>query len=114
MYEFHYDYIKPKYHENALLNYMDTDSFIYNIKSEDFYSDILDDIPLRFDTYDFDPNNQHNIPRLNNKVLGMFKDETCGSKMLEFVGLRARSLYKMLILSKKRKESKDLSPNGYE
>ena len=37
MYEFWYDYIKPKYRDNAKLCYMDTDSFIINIKTEDFY-----------------------------------------------------------------------------
>ena len=37
MYEFWYGYIKPKYQENANLCYMDTASFIINIKTEDFY-----------------------------------------------------------------------------
>ena len=40
MYEFWYDYIKPKYQDNAKLRYMDTDSFIINIKIEDLYEDI--------------------------------------------------------------------------
>ena len=44
MYEFWYDYIKPKYQDNASLCYMDTDSFIINIKTEDFYEDIADDL----------------------------------------------------------------------
>ena len=44
MYEFWYDYIKPKYQDNAKLCYMDTDSFIINIKIEDFYEDIADDV----------------------------------------------------------------------
>ena len=42
--------IKPKYHDNAKLCYMDTDSFIINIKTEDFYEDIADDVEKRFDT----------------------------------------------------------------
>ena len=51
MYEFHYDYIKPKYDgENLKLCYMDTDSLVYEIKTEDFYADIVDDVPDRFDT----------------------------------------------------------------
>ena len=37
MYEFWYDYIKPKYSDNVKLCYMDTDSFIMHIKTEDFY-----------------------------------------------------------------------------
>ena len=40
MYEFWYDYIKPKYQNNAKLCYMNTDSFIINIKTEAFYEDI--------------------------------------------------------------------------
>ena len=44
MYEFWYDYIKPKYQNNAKLCYMDTDSFIIHIKTEDFYKDIADDV----------------------------------------------------------------------
>ena len=44
MYEFWYDYIKPKYQEKAKLCYMDTDSFIIRIETEDFYEDIAQDI----------------------------------------------------------------------
>ena len=42
MYEFWYDYVKPKYQNNAKLCYIDTGSFIINIKAEDFYEDIAD------------------------------------------------------------------------
>ena len=44
MYEFWYDYMKPKYGDNVKLCYMDTDSFIMNIKTEDFYKDIANDV----------------------------------------------------------------------
>ena len=44
MYEFRYDYIQPKYQDNAKLYYMNTGSFIMNIKTEDFYEDIADDV----------------------------------------------------------------------
>ena len=44
VYEFWYDYIKSKYQNNAKLCYMDTESFIINIKTEDFYDDIADDV----------------------------------------------------------------------
>ena len=40
MYEFWYDYIKPKYGDKARLCYMDTDSFVMDIKTDDFYKDI--------------------------------------------------------------------------
>ena len=44
MYKFWYDYIKPKYQNNAKLCCLDTDSFIIHIKTEDFYKDIADDV----------------------------------------------------------------------
>ena len=44
MYEFWYDYIKLKYGDRAKLCYMDTDSFIIHIITEDFYEDIADDV----------------------------------------------------------------------
>ena len=44
MYEFWYDYLKPKYGNDVKLCYMDTDSFIMNIKTNDFYEDIADDV----------------------------------------------------------------------
>ena len=50
MYEFHHDYMKPKYDDNLQLYYTDTDSLVYHIKAEDFYTDIAGDVPMRFDT----------------------------------------------------------------
>ena len=50
MYEFWLDYMKPKYNDDVKLCYMDTDSFIMNIKTNDFYEDIASDIENRFDT----------------------------------------------------------------
>ena len=48
--EFWYDYIKPKYNDNVKLCYMDTDSFVMNIKMSDFYEDIANDVECKFDT----------------------------------------------------------------
>ena len=50
MYKFWYDYMKPKYGNRAKLCYMDTDSFIMSIKTNDFYKDIANDVEKRFDT----------------------------------------------------------------
>ena len=49
MYEFWYDYTKPKCGNNLKLCYIDTDSFIMNIKTKDFYKDISNDVEKRFD-----------------------------------------------------------------
>ena len=52
MHEFLYDYVKPKYGENAKLFYMHTDSFI--VKKYDIYKEIAKDIETRFDTSNFE------------------------------------------------------------
>ena len=56
MYEFWFDYIKTKYHNKTKLCYIDTDSFIIYIKTEDFYKDIADDVEQRFDTSNYEIN----------------------------------------------------------
>ena len=56
MYEFWYDYMKPKYANNVKLCYMDTDSFIMNTKTNDFYKDISNDVENRFDTSNYEVN----------------------------------------------------------
>ena len=44
MYKFWYDYFKPEYGDRAKLCYTDTDSFIINIITEDFFEDISNDV----------------------------------------------------------------------
>ena len=56
MYEFWYDYMKPKYNDNVRLCYMDTDSFVMHIKTNDFYKDITSDVENRFDTSNYEVN----------------------------------------------------------
>ena len=56
MYEFWYDYMKPKYNNDVKLCYMDTDSFIMNIKTNDFYKYIANDVENRFDTSNYEVN----------------------------------------------------------
>ena len=55
MHGFWHDYIKQKYQNNAKLN-MDTDSFIINIKTEDFYEAIANNVEKRFDTLNYEVN----------------------------------------------------------
>ena len=89
MYEFHYDYMVPKYGENLTLCYMDTDSLVYRIKTEDFYADIADDIPMRFDTSGYSGNRPLSVG-MNKRVIGLMKDELGGAIMTEFVALRSK------------------------
>ena len=73
MYEFLYDYVKPKYGQKGNLCYIDTDSFIVHVKTDDTYKDIAEDFETRFDTWDFQI------------IIGLMKDELGGQIMKEFV-----------------------------
>ena len=80
MYECWYNYMKPKYDNNIKLCYMDTDSFIMNIKTSDFYKDIANDVENRFDTSNYEVNRPLPMGR-NKKVIGLMKDELGGKKL---------------------------------
>ena len=54
MYEFWYDYVKPKYDEKANLCYMDTGSFIAYMKTDDIYKNVAEDVETRFDTSNYE------------------------------------------------------------
>ena len=106
MYEFHYDYMKPKYGYKVQLCYMDTDSFVYHIKTSDFYKDIAADVGKRFDTSGYSRDDARSLPiGKNKKKIGLMKDELCGKIMTEFVALRAK-LYAYKQLDIKKPEDK--------
>ena len=68
MYEFWYDYVKPKY------GFMDTDSFIVHVKTDGIYKDIPEDVETTFDTSNFEL--ERPLPKeKNKKVIGLMKDE---------------------------------------
>ena len=90
MYEFWYDYLKPKYGDNVKLCYMDTDSFIVHIKTKDFYKDIVSDVEKRFDTSNSEVNRPLPTGK-NKKVVRLMKDELGGKIMTEFVALRPKT-----------------------
>ena len=93
MYEFWYDYIKPKNRWNCIqgkakLCYMDTDSFVIHIKTEYLYEDIANDDEKSFATSNYDEDEKRPLPiSKNKKVIGPFKDELGGKVMKEFAGI---------------------------
>lgn len=91
MYNMHYKIMRSFYKpEDIQLLYMDTDSFFYQIYTNDVYKDFLaPEIKNYFDMSDF-PVNHKCFSCVNKKRLGAFKDETCGICISEFVGLRSK------------------------
>ena len=106
MYEFWYDYMKPKYNDNVKLCYMDTDSFIMNIKTNDFYKDIANDVEKRFDTSNYEVNRPLPTGK-NKKVIGLMKDELGGKIITEFVTLRPKTYSYLTDDGKEDKKAKE-------
>ena len=77
MHEFWYDYVKPKYKEKAKLCYVDTDSFIVYIKTEDIYAGIAKDVKTRFDTSNY--RLERRLPNgTNERVIGFMRNDLGG------------------------------------
>ena len=106
MYDFHYKYVKEKWPKSQLC-FTDTDSLLYMIETNDLFEDISGDIAENVDTSEFPSDHPKvldgTIKRMNKKVLGMMKDETCGQPIVDFVGLRAKNYSFILEDSSKRK-----------
>lgn len=97
MYKFHFEYIKSPRVSNffsADLAYLDTDSFIYKFTAKcpgtSIYDIIRRDCTEHFDTSDYPVDNPYNIPLMNKKVIGKFKDEMCGQILSHFIALRPK------------------------
>ena len=86
IYEFHYDYIKNKYGNNSKLLFTDTDSLIYEIKTEDVYKDFSNDKEM-FDFSNYSTKSKY-YDNSNRLVVVKMKDETAGPAIKEFVGLK--------------------------
>lgn len=85
-----YDVLKPAFQEKELkLIFMDTDSFIYKVKSDTFFED-LKKIRQHFDFSNM-PVNHPLYSKENEKVLGKFKDESCGARILAICAPRTKT-----------------------
>ena len=105
MYEFWYDYMKPKYDNDVKLCYMDTDSFVMNIKTEDFYKDIANDVDKRFDTSNYEVDRPLPTGK-NKKVIVLMKDELGGKIIMEFITLRPKAYTNLTDDGKEDKKAK--------
>ena len=108
IYDFHYNYIIPKFGARQKLLFTDTDSLCYEIETEDFFADIADDVEEMFDTSNFEKNHPSGIQGKNKKVPGMMKDEAGGKIIEEFVGLRAKLYSYKMFEGKEEKKCKGI------
>ena len=105
MYKFWYDYMKPKYGDNEKLCYMDTDSFIMNSKTEDFYKDIVNDVEKMFDTSNYECDRPLPTGK-NKKVIGLMKYKLGGRVITEFVALSPKTYSYLIDDCKEDKKAK--------
>lgn len=91
MYDFYYGFLKKILGDDVTLAYMDTDSFIIEVRGQHIFMRISESqLQERFDTANMAADNVYGVKLVNNKKLGMMKDENCGRIMTEFVGLRSK------------------------
>ena len=84
--------LKPKYKDKVKLCYMDADSFVIYIETEDFYKDVANDVEKRFDTSNYEEKDERPLSiGKNKKVIGTFKDGLGEKIMEEFIAVRAKT-----------------------
>ena len=88
MYEFHYDYSKNKYGNNSRLLFTDTESLMYEIKTEGVYKDLSNDKEI-FDFSNYSAQSKY-YDNSNKLLAGKMKDEAAGVAIEELVGLKPK------------------------
>ena len=93
MYDFHYNFIKKNF--DAELFFTDTDSFTYEIKSENVYEESF----KWEDLFDYSNYSKESFNETNKKVIGKIKDEFGGVIVVDFVGLKLKiySIKKLMV-----------------
>ena len=99
MYNFHYNVMKPIFGDRLHLFYMDKDSFIYKISSDNVYEGLRHHTRDNFDFSNY-PESHMLKNNCNKKVPGKFKDESTSKCITEFVGLRSK-MYSFMLDDKK-------------
>ena len=108
MYEFHYDHIKNKYDNKSRLLFTDTDSFMYEIKTEDVYEDFSSD-KEKFDFSNYSTKSKY-YDNSDKLVIGKMKGDTGGVAIEEFVGLNPK-MYSFLVDNSEHKKAKGVNKN---
>ena len=86
---------------------MDTDIFVIDLFTEDFFKDINNDIESWFDTSNYNKNDKRPLQTgINKKVIGMFKDEFGGKIMKKFCAPRAKTYAYLTDDDNKHKKAK--------
>ena len=108
MCEFYYDYIKNEYDNKSKLLFTETDSLMYEIKTEDDYEDFSSDKEMRnFRNYLTKSKYYDNS---NKSIIGKMKDETRSVAIEEFVGLKPK-MYLFFVDNSKHKKAKCMNRN---
>src|ERR1041384_497321 len=98
MYRFWYGYVKERYGDKAQLGYMNTDSFIFQVETEDIYKDMAE----RPDIFDLNDSN----------TIGLYKDETPGNVINESMHIRAKLWHYVLADKSTISKHKGVSKKG--
>ena len=102
MYDFHYNTILATYGDRAKLLFTETDSLCYDIQTDDLNKYLHE----KLDTSNY--NETHpNYSNMYKKVLGYMKDETTGTPLSEFVGVRS-TFYAIKLKGNELKKAKDM------
>lgn len=114
MYDFHCGAMVRRYDKGVRLLYMDTNSYIYGIRTPDFYGDLKGMIE-HFDTSEYPEEfrKRHDLPSVNRKVLGKMKDENAGSILSEFVVLKSK-VYGLRTETKETKRANEVKKKVIE
>ena len=88
MYDYHYFIFKKTFNNSIKLCYTDTDSFVYELKTENIQQD-FDKIKNFFDFSNY-PTNHKLHSNKNKKRIGFMTDETNSEIIQEFIGLKSK------------------------
>lgn len=107
MYDFHYKFMKKVYGNRAKILYMDTDSFLYEIKKSENFNDVMNKHRRLFDTSNFDRMSS-TYSNVNQSVCGKMKRELPNKIISEYVGLRAKEYCLKIEQSPETKKAKGI------